>query len=199
MRVKSRRDENAAATRDALVRAARRLFADRGYGDTPTEEIVRRARVTRGALYHHFRDKRDLFVAVLDEEQNKLALRAGQAAAAEPDPWQAVVAASNAFLDACLDRTVQQIVLIDAPAVLGLEVWRERDQAYLESVKTLIRAAIAQGLIEDQPVDPLAYVIFGALHEAAMLIARASDKPAARQSVSGVIARLFDGLRGRSG
>src|SRR6516162_9867030 len=104
MRVKSRRDENAAATRDALVRAARRLFADRGYGDTPTEEIVRRARVTRGALYHHFRDKRDLFVAVLDEEQNKLALRAGQAAAAEPDPWQAVVAASNAFLDACLHR-----------------------------------------------------------------------------------------------
>jgi AcrR family transcriptional regulator len=198
MAVKSRRDENAVATRQALLRTARRLFADHGYGDTATEEIVRRSRVTRGALYHHFRDKRDLFVAVLDEEQKKLATRAGEAAAAEPDPWRAVVAASNAFLDACLDPTVQQIVLVDAPAVLGLEQWRERDQAYMASMKELIGAAIARGLIEDQPIDPLAYVIFGALHEAAMLIARAPDKPAARRSVSGVIARLFEGLRGRA-
>lgn len=196
---KNRRDENAAATRLALLRTARRLFADHGYGESPTEEIVRRARVTRGALYHHFRDKRDLFAAVLDEEQSKLAARAGEAAAAESDPWRAVIAASNAFLDACLERTVQQIVLIDAPAVLGLEEWRKRDQAYLESVRALIRSAIAQGLIEDQPVEPLAAVIFGALHEAAMLIARASDKQAARQSVSGAIERLFDGLRGRAG
>jgi AcrR family transcriptional regulator len=196
MTVKSRRDENAAATRAALLRVARRLFADQGYAGTATEEIVRRARVTRGALYHHFRDKRDLFIAVLDEEHQKLAAQAGAAAMAQSDPWSAIVASSNAFLDACVDRTVQQIVLIDAPAVVGLEK-QKTDEAYLANVKLLIRAAIAQGLIDDQPVDPLAHIIFGALHEAAMLIARGDDKQAARRSVSGAIGRLFDGLRGR--
>lgn len=196
MNVKSRRDENAAATRAALLRVARRLFADHGYAGTATEEIVRRARVTRGALYHHFRDKRDLFIAVLDEEHQKLAAEAAAAAAAQPDPWRAIVASSNAFLDACVDRAVQQIVLIDAPAVVGLEK-QKTDEAYLANLKLLIRAAIAQGLLDEQPVDPLAHIIFGALHEAAMLIARGDDKQAARRSVSGAIGRLFDGLRGR--
>jgi AcrR family transcriptional regulator len=200
MKVKTRQAENSAATRAALLRAARRHFAKDGYAETSTEEIVRRARVTRGALYHHFRDKQDLFISVLDEEQKKLATQAKQAAAAQPDPWRAIVAAANAFLDACLDPAVQRIVLIDAPAVLGLERWREADQGYyLASVKTLIQAAIHQRLIEDQPVDALAHIILGALNEAAMLIARGSDKVAARRSVSGVVERLFDGLRGKPG
>lgn len=197
MSVKSRRAEHSAATRAALVRVARRMFADRGYTATSTEEVVRRARVTRGALYHHFRDKRDLFMAVLDEEQQKLAGTAAAAASGQSDPWSAMVAASNAFLDACLDRAVQQIVLIDAPAVLGLKLWRETDQRYyLGSTKAAIQAAIDHGLIEKQPVDPLAHIILGALHEAAMLIAQADDEVAARREVSGAVERLFAGLRG---
>jgi hypothetical protein len=133
-------------------------------------------------------------MSLLGEEQKKLAAQATEAAAAQPDPWRAMVAASNAFPDACLDKAVQRIVLIDAPVVLGLERWREADRRYyLASVKALIRAAIDQRLIEDQPVDALAHIILGALHEAAMLIARSSDKVAARRSVSGVVERLFDG------
>jgi AcrR family transcriptional regulator len=84
-----------------LLRVGRRLFAKSGYGGTATEEIVRQARVTRGALYHHFRDKQDLFLAVLDEEQKRLAARAAAAAAAEPDPWRAMIAGTNSFLEAC--------------------------------------------------------------------------------------------------
>ena len=125
MAVKSRQAQHSASTRAALVRIARRLFAEHGYTGTATEEVVRRAHVTRGALYHHFRDKKDLFMAVLDEEQKKLAVRAMEVAAAQPDPWSAMIASANAFLDACLDHAVQQIVLIDGPAVLGLEQWRE--------------------------------------------------------------------------
>jgi AcrR family transcriptional regulator len=190
MKVNTRQAQNSAGTRAALLRVARRLFAERGYAETGTEEIVRRARVTRGALYHHFRDKQDLFAAVLDEEQKKLAARTAEAAAAQPDPWGGIVAASNVFLDACLDQAVQRIVLIDAPAVLGLERWREADQGYyLAGLKALIRAAIDQRLIEDQPVEALAHIIFGALHEAAMLIARGNDKAAARCSISGVVER----------
>ena len=197
MKVNTRQAQNSARTRAALLRVARRLFAERGYADTGTEEVVRRARVTRGALYHHFRDKQDLFAAVLDEEQKKLAAQTAEAAAAQPDPWRGIVAASSVFLDACLDQAVQRIVLIDAPAVLGLERWRKADQGYyLAGMKTLIRAAIDQRLIEDQPVDALAHIIRGALHEAAMLIARGNDKAAARCSISGVVERLFEGLRG---
>jgi AcrR family transcriptional regulator len=182
-----------------LLRAARRLFVTRGYAGTGTEEVVRRARVTRGALYHHFRDKRDLFAAVLDDEQKALAAKAAEAAAAQPGAWQAMIAAADAFLDGCLDQAVQRIVVIDAPSVLGMEQWREADQRhYLGGMKALVEAAIAQGAIEEQPIEPLVHIIFGALHEAAMLIARAEDKMAARDAVSGVIGRLFEGLRGHT-
>jgi AcrR family transcriptional regulator len=188
---------HAAATRTALMRVARRLFATRGYAGTATEELVSRAGVTRGALYHHFRDKEDLFFAVFDAEQKKLAARAAEAAAAAPDPWQGMVAAADAFLDACLDPAVQRIVLIDAPAVLGIERWREADRGYyLDGVKTLIAAAIARGLVAEQPVEPLAHILFGALHEAAMLIASGADKPAARDVVRAAVARLFHAMRG---
>lgn len=196
MSTANRRTENSAATRQALIRVARRLFAKLGYGATATEEIVRQARVTRGALYHHFRDKEDLFLAVLDQEQRRLAGLAADAVTAERDPWRAMMAGTAAFLDGCLDPAVQQIVVIDGPAVLGPARWRELDQSYyLESLRKLLQAAVAQGLIERQPIDTLAHLIFGALHEAAFLIARAKDKDTARRDVSDALARLFGGLR----
>src|SRR5215470_10545321 len=100
MAVKSRQAENSAATRTALLKVARKLFAERGYAETATEEVVRRARVTRGALYHHFRDKQDLFKAVLNDEQMRIATITATAASKETDPWNALLAASEAFLDA---------------------------------------------------------------------------------------------------
>jgi AcrR family transcriptional regulator len=197
MTVKSRPAQQSAATRAALLRVARSMFAEHGYAATATEEVVRRARVTRGALYHHFRDKKDLFMAVLDEEQKKLAAQAAEVAMTQPDPWSALIASANAFLDACLDRAVQRIVLLDAPAVMGLERWREADQGYyLANTKAAIEAAIAQGLIQRQPVAPLAHILLGALNEAALLIANADDQAAARREVSGAVERLFTGLRG---
>jgi AcrR family transcriptional regulator len=196
MLVKSRQAENAAATRSALLKVARKLFSERGYAATATEEVVRRARVTRGALYHHFRDKRALFNAVLHEEQMKLAASIKAVAAREPDPWRALMAGCHAFLDACLDSTVQQILLIDAPAVLGWEGCREADAMYyLAGVKAAIQAAIDERIVPPQPVDALARVILGALNEAAMLIAHADDEEAARREVSDVVEKLLSGLR----
>jgi AcrR family transcriptional regulator len=196
MSVKSRQAENAAATRTALLKVARKLFTERGYADTATEEVVRRARVTRGALYHHFRDKQALFNAVLHEEQMKLASSIKAVAAREPDPWRALTAGCHAFLDACLDPTVQQILLIDAPAVLGWEGCREADAMYyLAGVKAAIQAAIDKRIVSPQPVDALARVILGALNEAAMLIAHAEDEDTARREVSDVVDKLLNGLR----
>jgi AcrR family transcriptional regulator len=200
MSVKSRQAKNAAATRAALLRVARKLFAERGYGEAATEEVVRRARVTRGALYHHFRDKRDLFKAVLDEEQMKMAASIKAVAARQGDPWRSLIAGCHAFLDACLDPAVQQILLIDAPAVLGWEGCRESDAMYyLDGVKMLIQAAIDQRIIPPQPVDALARVILGALNEAAMLIAHADDEQAARRDVSDVVDKLLGGIRSAAG
>ncbi len=196
MSVKSRQAENSAATRNALLKIARKLFAERGYADTATEEVVRRARVTRGALYHHFKDKQDLFKAVLHAEQLRLAAISAEAASKEPDPWRAMLLATDAFMDACLDPAVQQIVLIDAPAVLGAEGWRESDQSYyLAGVKAGIQASIDAGIIAPQPVDALAHIILGSMNEAALLIARAADKVAARREVREVTNRLWNGLR----
>ncbi|MFZ0679979.1 TetR/AcrR family transcriptional regulator [Candidatus Binatus sp.] len=196
MAVKSRQAENSAATRAVLLKIARRFFAERGFADTATEEIVRRARVTRGALYHHFKDKQDLFRAVLHEEQLKVAAKCTEAAAKASDPWRALMAANDAFLEACLDPAVQQIVLIDAPAVLGTEGFRQSDESYyLAGLKAAIEAAIAAGIIEHQPVEALAHMIMGSMNEAARLIAHASDKERARREVSESSNRVWNGLR----
>jgi AcrR family transcriptional regulator len=196
MAVKSRQAENSAATRTALLKIARRFFAERGYADTATEEIVRRARVTRGALYHHFKDKQDLFRAVLHEEQLKVAAKCTEAAAKESDPWRALMAGNEAFLEACLDPAVQQIILIDAPAVLGAEGFRQSDESYyLAGLMAAIEAAIAAGIIEKQPAEPLAHMIMGSMNEAARLIAHASDKKRARREVSESANRMWNGLR----
>ena len=196
MALKSRQAENSAATRASLLKIARRFFAERGYAETATEEIVRRARVTRGALYHHFKDKQDLFRAVLHEEQTRVAAKCAQAAAKETDPWRALMAANEAFLEACLDPAVQQIVLIDAPAVLGTEGFRQSDESYyLAGLKAAIEAAIAAGIIEAQPVESLAHMIMGSMNEAARLIAHATDKERARREVSESANRMWNGLR----
>jgi AcrR family transcriptional regulator len=194
--VKRLKQEQTEATRKALLKVARKLFAEQGFAKTATEEVVRRARVTRGALYHHFRDKQDLFKAVLDEEERRIAHKIAAVAMSRRDPWERLLAGSEAFLDACLDPAVQRIVLIDAPAVLGWAAFREIDEGYfLGAMKDTLQEAMDEGMIAAQPVDPLAHVLFGATHEAALLIAHAEDEPKARDEASAVMTRLLSGLR----
>src|SRR6188472_3338672 len=112
------------STRSSLTSAARTLFAERGYAGVGTEEIVARAGVTRGALYHHFADKRDLFRAVHEELEEALVADIGARLDGIEDPWELLVTGVRAFLDACTDPALIQISLLDAPAVLGWEEWR---------------------------------------------------------------------------
>src|SRR3977135_3561403 len=126
----SSRAQQSEATRRKLLRVGRDLFARRGYSDVPTEEIVRRAGVTRGALYHHFRDKRDLFAAVVEQLEQEISELIAQEALVESDPWEQQRAAIGAYLDVCLEPAVQRILLTDAPSVLGLTAWREIEDRY---------------------------------------------------------------------
>ena len=193
MNVKAQQSE---ATRAALVAAARRLFAERGYAGVATEEIGKRAGVTSGALYHHFNGKEDLLRAVLHDLARELAEASATAALRETDQWAQILAAVDAFLDACVDPAVQQIMMTDAPSVLGWEEWREIDSQYgLGLVRASLEQAMETGLIARQPVDPLSHLIVGALDEAAMYIARAQDAHVARREMGESIERMLDGLR----
>jgi AcrR family transcriptional regulator len=192
----SSRVQQSEATRGKLLRVGRDLFARRGFNDVPTEEIVRRAGVTRGALYHHFRDKRDLFAAVVDQVEQEVMQRVAEAALTESDAWEQQRAAIGAYLDVCLERDVQRIVLVDAPSVLGLAAWREIEAKYgLALVQAGIQNVIDAGYIEEQPVEPLAHLFLGALTEGGLLIARAEDREAARREVGDGLDRILRGLR----
>jgi AcrR family transcriptional regulator len=192
----SPREDRSQATRAALIKAARELFARKGYADTATEEIVRRAKVTRGALYHHFRDKVDLFRAVYEEIESEISTRVvEEAARAGGDTLAQLQAGCEAFLDACRDPAVRRIAMTDGPAVLGWDLWREIDAKYgLGLIKAGLGAAMDAGTIERRPIDPLAHLVLGALVEGGMVIAHANDGDAAREEIGASLGRLLAGL-----
>jgi AcrR family transcriptional regulator len=188
-------EERSEATRAKLIAAARRLFAERGYAGVGTEEIVRAAGVTRGALYHHFAGKPQLLEAVYEQVEGELTQKIATGALSGSDPLEALRAGSEMFLDACLEPEVQRIVLLDAPAVLGWERWREIAADYgLGLVEAALGAAMESGQIARQPLRPLAHVMMGALDEAAMLVARADDTEAARAEVGATLNSILEGL-----
>ena len=192
--------ERTAATRALLINAARGLFADKGFADVSTQAIVVAAGVTRGALYHQFDDKVGLFAAVYEEVERDLVEDiARQVMESQPlDPLEAMRVAARLFLDGCSAPGVQPIVLIDAPAVLGWDRWREVGMKYgLGVIEGMLAHAIAQGAVPDQPLRPTAHVLLGALDEAALYVSRAVDRDQAREEMDAVCERLIKGIAGR--
>jgi AcrR family transcriptional regulator len=177
----TKQDLRSEATRQRLVIAARGLFAARGYAGVGTEEIVRAAGVTRGALYHQFRDKADLFAAVAETIEAEIAQQiAAGALAAAADPLSALRAGARLFLEVCAQPEVERVILLDAPAVLGWQAWRDLATRYgLGLLQQALQTAMDAGAIARQPVVPLAHVLIGALDECALYVARAADPPGA--------------------
>ena len=197
-RLKTRRAEQAEGTRTALIEAARPLFSERGYADVGTEEIVAAARVTRGALYYHFEDKRDLFRAVYAEVDRELVEGVARVALEQTDPWQRLVAGCDGFLDACIDPALQRIVFLDAPSVLGWREWHEAAEAAsaLGLVEFGLQGAVDAGLVTITDVSVFAHLVLGALNEAGMFIAHSDDPKRARDDVGVAMRELLDGMRG---
>ena len=184
------------ATRAKLVKVARLLFAKKGYAAVGTEEIVQKAGVTRGALYHQFEDKKDLFLAVFDQVEGQVAQDIAQRALAASDPLEALRLGARFWLDACLDPEVRRIVLVDAPSVLGFKEWRQvLGRHGLGLLAAALQAAMDSGAIARQPVMPLAHAITGALNGAAMYVAEAEDPEQAREEMTPVLDRLVETLR----
>ncbi|HEY1855540.1 MAG TPA: helix-turn-helix domain-containing protein [Solirubrobacterales bacterium] len=183
-------------THAALIAAARKLFAERGFEAVSAEQVVRAAGITRGALYHHFGGKQGLLDAVYEQLEREVTERIARVVLGSEleSPMEAMRAGIGAFLDECARPEVRQIVLHDAPAVLGWERWREIAAANgLGLIEASLAAAIEAGELRPLPVRPTAHMLLGALDEAAMLAAR-SDDPAARAEATAVLGALLDGL-----
>lgn len=196
MDVKTRREEYAESTRRALLDAAAERFATAGYAATSIEDVVRDARVTRGALYHHFRGKQELFEAVFAEVELAALARIGAAADTPGAPWDAFTAGFDAALDACLDPAYRRIALQEAPIALGPVRWREvAEQHSLGVIRQILEALAAAGELRPLSVPLLSRVLFATLAEAALTIAEADDEQAARAAAGELVHTLLGGLR----
>jgi len=193
----SRQAQRSEATRRELLRVARELFTEKGFADATLDDVAERTGVTKGALYHHFRDKRELFRAVFEELEKEMCDQIVVAAAtAGADVWEQMRRGVQAFLGAAADPAQQRICLIDGPSVLGWETWREIDEKYGYGLtKGILEAAMDAGVIQRRPVEPLAHIMLAALSEAALQIARADDPKQATDDMSSTLWALIESLR----
>jgi AcrR family transcriptional regulator len=185
--------ERTAQTRAALITAARRLFGAEGFAEVSAERLTREAGMTRGALYHQFADKADLFAAVLDQVEAEIAQRvAGAVSGLDPaDTAGMLLAGADAWLDASTEPDLQRIVLLDGPSVLGWDKWREICLRHTVGlIAALLQDGIDRGSLLPQPVHALTHVLVGAVDEAALYIAQADDAAAARADMDLVLRRL---------
>ena len=196
MKPPSPRDANAAATRALIIGKARKVFAKKGFADAGLAEIVTAAGVTTGAVYHHFGDKKGLFLAVAETVEGDILKAVMLAAVTKSGSWEQLLAAVDATLEICAEPDVQRIIFIDAPTVIGPAAWREIELKYaFGGMLQAFQRLIDEGVIRSGSADVLASILLGALIEAARAVARAGDKQAAMIDARATVARLFASLR----
>lgn len=182
-------------TRRTLLRESRQLFATKGYAAVSISDIAAAAGVTKGALYHNFDSKLDVFRAVLLDVQSEVGDRVAAAADARPDPWDQLVTGCETFLTVCTTPEIQRIMLIDGPAVLGWQEWRAMDEAAsARHLAEALTALIDAGVVPPQPVEPLTHLLSGAMNEAALWLT-STTHPAALTETRTALRGLLQALR----
>lgn len=194
--VKSRREENVDATRAGLIESALALFTETGFAATSLDDVTRAARVTKGALYHHFPGgKLMLFEAVFMEVDRRLAERTAAGIPAGATGWDLIESGLDAYLEACVDRTVRRVMFQEGPVALGWERWRDLDGCSArELLESSLRHLIDTGAIRPQPLGLLTRLVFTTLGEAGMTVAEAEDQETARREAKQLIMGLLTGL-----
>jgi AcrR family transcriptional regulator len=201
---RNRKVEQGDVTRESLVRVAIALFAEKGFAETSTTEIVRLAEVTRGALYHHFTDKEELFRAAFQAIQEGISDRCQTAIAGlghDAGPVTRLLAGADAFLDACLEVPVQRIVLQEGPLVLGWQRSLRFDDPHCPRRLLIggVTEAMRAGALAEQPAEPLTHLLFGALMQAGVVIAGSDDQRQARVAMGRAVTSLFESVFDYSG
>lgn len=181
--------ERREATTQALIQAARQLFSTQGYAGTSTEEIVQVSGLTRGALYHHFKNKEALFLGVLELLMQEVAERIENTTADSSEPLKQLHLGCRVFLETALEPDVRRIALIDAPAVVGWETWRDLDARY---VMHTLRAGLQA--LNVTPLDATTHLLSGAMNEAALWIANHPEPPRALEEADAALLRLLEAL-----
>jgi AcrR family transcriptional regulator len=195
---KDRREAQGEATRRALTTAARELFGERGYAATSIDEVASRAGVTKGAFYHHFAGKADLFQEVYEQVMREVSDKV-VSVFLEPDHWVALTRGCQLMIDAQLDPAVRRIALHDARSVLRWDVVHLVESRYgAVGIRGALRKAMHGGVIEPQPLRPLALLLAGAISEACFYVADSEDPAQAREEVGRLIVRILDGLKTRA-
>ncbi|GAA3653899.1 TetR family transcriptional regulator [Lentzea atacamensis] len=194
--MRTRRAEYSESTRQALVDSAVDLFTKRGYAGTSLDEVVKRARVTKGALYHHFSGKQALFEAAFAQVETQAIESLTAVVTADGDAWETAVAGLRAYVRKCLDPEYQRIIIHEAPVVMGWERWREAEEHFsFGLLRTAVQLLVDAGEIEEAPVEIMARLLFGALSAGASTIASSSDPKRTGREVERAILRVLEGLR----
>jgi AcrR family transcriptional regulator len=191
----NKKAERGQTTRERLIAVATGLFADRGYEDTSIEAVLNKSRLSRGALYHHFASKEALFEAVLEAVEEQIGVDLTAEVEGIADPVELVRTAALAWIRLAGDPVVQRIVLLDGPSVLGWQRWREIEERYgLGGMKAALRLVAGTGRLPGPMVDTFAHMLGGAINEAALLVARADDGPAAQRETAAAVREFLDRL-----
>ncbi|MDQ0379847.1 TetR/AcrR family transcriptional regulator [Amycolatopsis thermophila] len=194
--MRSRRLDYSESTRSALVNSAVDLFTKRGYASTSLDEIAKRARVTKGALYHHFSGKQALFEAAFEKVESQVFGRLEEIVGGDGSPWERALAGLREFISSCLDPAYQRIAIHEAPVVMGWERWREaEDRASFGLIRRSLADLIEAGEVDEVPVEITARLLFGALHSAATEIASSPDPKKVGAQIEAVIVQLLHRVR----
>jgi AcrR family transcriptional regulator len=194
--MRSRRVDYIESTRQALVDSALELFTRRGYAATSLDAIVKRARVTKGALYHHFSGKQALFEAVFDQVETAAMARLATGLDGDGPAWERAMAGIHAYVGVCLEPSYQRIVIHEAPVVMGWERWREAEEHFSYGlVRATVESLVAAGEIEPLPVEVTARVLFGALSAGAETIAGSPEPKKTAADVTKTVTAVMTGMR----
>jgi AcrR family transcriptional regulator len=194
--MRSRRADYSESTKQALVDCASDLFTKNGYASTSLDAIVKRARVTKGALYHHFNGKQALFEAAFDQVETRTMDRLRKAIDNGGTPWERALAGLQEYIKVCLDPTYQRLVIREAPVVMGMERWREAEEQFsFGIVRSVLEQLVEAGEVGDIPVEVTARMMFASLSAGATIIAEATDPKKASAEVSTALIHMIEGIR----
>jgi AcrR family transcriptional regulator len=193
--VRSRREEYAEATYEALLDSASACFFESGFAATSLDQVAQRARVTKGAIYHHFASKRDLFLAVLERQQEHSVGSVTQAVDTAADAWNGIVAAIDAFLVTISDPIYQRLCWVEGPTALGFEDWWACGERYeIEVIRRLLDRAAEAGVLMVDDLDMLAHVLFGSVTAGVLGMARSKEPDVERARFRTVMLAVMAGL-----
>ncbi|ALG07759.1 TetR/AcrR family transcriptional regulator [Kibdelosporangium phytohabitans] len=194
--MRSRRTDYSESTKEALVDSAIDLFTKNGYASTSLDAIVKRARVTKGALYHHFSGKQALFEAAFNKVSSRASAQLNKSVEGEGAPWERALEGVQEFIKVCLDPTYQRLVIREAPIAMGFERWREAEEQYSYGiVRSMLDQLIGEGELGDVPLEATARMMHASLAAGAQIIAEASDPKKASAEVFTVLIHMIDGIR----